>query len=351
MRKIAFFDAKKYDIESFDAAEHEGLKFKYYEHKLSADTVSLASGCDGAVAFVNDDINAEAIDGLCKLGVGVLAMRCAGYNNIDFKAAYGKLHVLRVPGYSPYAVAEHAAALLLTLNRKTHKSYIRTRDFNFSLNGLTGFDLHGKTAGIIGTGRIGRVFLDICRGFGMKTIAYDMFPAKDSGIEYVSLDELFARSDVISLHCPLTEQTHHLINETSISAMKTGVFLINTSRGALIDSEALLHNLKTGKIGGAGLDVYEEESSLFFEDFSNSVINDDVLSLLISMPNVLLTSHQAFLTREALENIAATTIANLRAYFDGKPLDNEICYSCSNGSVKEGNCPKVTEGSCFSARN
>ncbi|MFT3950552.1 MAG: 2-hydroxyacid dehydrogenase [Oscillospiraceae bacterium] len=347
MKKIAFFDSKKYDIESFEAAEHEGLKFKFFEHKLTADTAALAKGYDGACAFVNDTVDAQTIDTLCAEGVKILAMRCAGYNNIDFKEAFGKLHVVRVPAYSPYAVAEHAAALLLTLNRKTHKAYSRTRDFNFSIAGLTGFDLHGKTCGVIGTGKIGRIFIDICKGFGMNVVAYDPYPAKDTDINYVPLDALFAQSDVISLHCPLAESTHHIVNAASIEKMKPGVILLNTSRGALIDSEALLHGLKDGRIGGAGLDVYEEESSVFFEDFSGSVIQDDVLALLVSMPNVLVTSHQAFLTKEALHNIAETTIANLRAFFDGSALDNEICYHCANGSISEKTCPKALTGECF----
>ena len=234
------------------------------------------------------------------------------------------MRVVRVPAYSPYAVAEHAMALLLTSIRRTHKAYIRTKDFNFSLSGLTGFDLHGKTVGVVGTGRIGRVFIDICRGFGMRVIAYDKFPAKEAGIEYVTLDELFRESDVISFHCPLTEDTYHLVNRESVKTMKKGVVLVNTSRGALIDSEALLEGIKERHIGAACLDVYEEEGDVFFRDFSGHIVEDDTLARLITMPNVLVTSHQAFLTEEALDNIAATTVENLVRLREGKPCPNEL---------------------------
>ena len=346
MNKIAFFDTKPYDKLWFEQLDHPELRFKYYENKLDEDTAGLAKGCSGAVAFVNDDINQTAIDTLYDCGVRVLAMRCAGYNNIDFKAAFQKINIVRVPKYSPYAVAEHAMALLLTLNRKIHRAYNRTRDFNFSLNGLTGFDLYGKTAGIIGTGKIGQVFMDICKGFGMDVIAYDPYPAEGLGIHYVTLDELFAQSDVISLHCPLTESTHHIINAQSIEKMKDGVYILNTSRGSLIESEALLKALKEQKVGAAGLDVYEEESALFFEDFSGSVIQDDVLQLLVSLPNVIVTSHQAFLTNEALRNIAQTTIQNLNAFFAGDPLETEICSRCRT-SRPDGSCRRSKNGRCF----
>lgn len=346
MKKIAFYDAKPYDRLWFDNLNNSRYKFKYLEYKLNADTVQFAKGCDGAVAFVNDDINKEVIDTLYSMGVKILAMRCAGYNNIDFKAAFGKLHVARVPSYSPNAVAEHTMALLLTLNRKIHKAYNRTRDYNFSLNGLTGFDLYGKTIGIIGTGKIGQVFIDICKGFGMNIIAYDVYPAKDKDINYVTLDELFTKSDIISLHCPLTEETHHMINSKSLSMMKDGVYIINTSRGALIESEALLKAIRDKKVGAAGLDVYEEESEVFYEDFSSSIIDDEILSQLVSLPNVIVTSHQAFLTNEALKNIAETTLENLDQYFAGESLENEICYHCDSGDVGE-NCDKVKTGHCW----
>lgn len=344
MKTIGFFDTKPYDRIWFDRLKDKyGFELKYFEIKLNGDTAMLCSGLDGVIAFVNDEIDKRTIDVLSGFGIKILALRCAGYNNVDFKAAYGKIHVVRVPAYSPHAVAEHAMALLLTLNRKIHRAYIRTRDFNFSINGLMGFDLYGKTVGIIGTGKIGRVFADICRGFGMKVIAYDPFPAKDSWIDYVELDELFRRSDIISLHAPLTKETYHLINRDAIEKMKEGVYIVNTSRGALVDSEALLEGIKAGKIGGACLDVYEEESDIFFEDFSNMVIQDDVLARLISMPNVIVTSHQAFLTNEALRNIAETTLENLKEFFDGKGLTNEICYRC----VKYGKCTKEKNERCF----
>ena len=327
--KIAFFDTKPYDKPSFDKYGKEyGVTFKYFETKLNEDTVYLAQGYDGVCAFVNDTINEAVIDHLEEMGVKVLALRCAGFNNIDLKHAYGKIHVLRVPAYSPYAVAEHAMALLLTSIRRIHKAYIRSRDFNFSLSGLTGFDLYGKTVGVIGTGRIGRVFIDICRGFGMKVLAYDKFPAEglDNGdtIRYVELDELFAKSDIISLHCPLTEETHHIMNASTLEKCKKGVVLINTSRGALVDAEALLLGIKSRKVGAACLDVYEEESDLFFEDNSGHIMEDDTLARLISMPNVIVTSHQAFLTEEALENIAQTTVKNIVEFMETGQCLNEV---------------------------
>ena len=342
--KIAFFDAKPYDKPSFDryGAEY-GVKFKYFETKLNEDTVELAHGFDGVCVFVNDTVNAFVIDRLVEMKVRVVALRCAGFNNVDMKYAFGKIHVLRVPAYSPYAVAEHAMAMLLTSIRRIHKAYIRTKDFNFSLAGMTGFDLHGKTVGVIGTGRIGRVFIDICRGFGMKVLAYDKFPAEglDNGdtVRYVSLDELLSESDVISLHCPLTDQTYHMINEESLKSCKKGVVLINTSRGALVDAEALLAGIKSRQIGAACLDVYEEESEFFFEDFSGHIVEDDVLARLISMPNVLVTSHQAFLTEEALANIAQTTVTNLVGFFEDGRCQNELCYRCGNTEdCKNGKC-------------
>ena len=343
--KIAFFDTKPYDRPSFDRyGEASGVTFKYFETKLNEDTVDLAQGYDGVCVFVNDTVNAAVIDRLAEMGVQVLALRCAGFNNVDMKHAHGKLHVLRVPAYSPYAVAEHTMALLLTSIRRIHKAYIRSRDFNFSLAGLTGFDLHGKTVGVIGTGRIGRVFIDICRGFGMNVIAYDHFPAKDSGIHYVALDELFKQSDIISLHCPLTDDTRHMIDGAAIEKMKKGVVILNTSRGGLIDAEALLEGIKARKIGAACLDVYEEEADIFFEDRSGHILNDELLSRLISMPNVIVTSHQAFLTEEALNNIADTTVNNIRSCFDNDGVcDNELCYRC--GNIER--CKKERKEKCF----
>lgn len=324
--KFAFFDAKPYDIPSFEKyGKEQGITFKFYETRLNEDTVGLARGCDGVCTFVNDTVNAEVINELCDFGVGLIALRCAGYNNVDIEHAKGKIRIARVPAYSPYAVAEHTMALLLTSVRRVHKAYIRTRDFNFSLNGMIGFDLHGKTVGVVGTGKIGRVFIDICRGFGMNVIAYDKFPAENSGINYVSLDEIFQNSDVISFHCPLTEETYHMINSETVEKLKKGVVLLNTSRGALIDAEALLDGIKARKIGAACLDVYEEESDVFFNDFSGHIIADDVLARLISMPNVIVTSHQAFLTEEALDNIAETTVMNIIAYKNGSSTGNELC--------------------------
>ena len=345
MKKIALFDAKPYDKEYFDKLNTK-YEIEYFDNKLTAKTAQLARGFDGVCAFVNDDIDEKAIDTLYDGGVRVLAMRCAGYSNVDFKAAFRKINVVRVPAYSPNGVAEHAMALLQTLNRKIHKAYNRTRDFNFSLVGLTGINLHGKTVGVIGTGKIGQAFIDICRGYGMRVIAYDLYPAKDKGIEYVDLDTLFRESDVISLHCPLTEQTHHILDKDAFRKIKKGAFIVNTSRGALIDSKELLNALNNETIRGAGLDVYEEEANLFFEDFSGTMIKDDVLALLVSRPNVILTSHQAFLTEEALENIAETTLDNLDAFFEERELVNEVCYQCTEGKGKVA-CKEEGKKRCF----
>ena len=326
--KLAFFDTKPYDIPGFDRyGVPAGMEIKYYEPNLNADTVSLAAGFDAVCVFVNDVVDARVVEKLHKLGVKAILLRCAGFNNVDIRACRGKIRVFRVPAYSPYAVAEHAMALLLTVNRHIHKAHNRTREFNFSLQGLTGFDLHGKTVGIIGTGKIGRVFADICRGFGMKILAYDVFPNPDAGLEYVSLEELLERSDIISLHCPLTEETNHLIREETIGKMKDGVVILNTSRGGLVNSEDLIQGLKSGKIGAACLDVYEEEGEVFYEDLSGHILQDDKLVRLIAMPNVIVTSHQAFLTREALDNIAHTTVNNLVRLFAGDPdPDTEVVY-------------------------
>ena len=342
--KIAFFDAKDYDLPAFrkytDGGDDEIL---FFDTKLGPDTVSLADGCGAVCVFVNDNVNAEVIDRLQAQGVRLVALRCAGYNNVDVEHAFGRLHVVRVPAYSPHAVAEHAAALLLTSIRRIHKAYIRTRDFNFSLSGLRGFELHGKTVGIVGTGKIGRCFAEICRGFGMRVIAYDKFPAADAGLEYTELDTLFRTADVISLHCPLTEETRHMVNAETIAEMKKGVVLINTSRGGLIDAEALLGGIKARRIGAACLDVYEEESDLFFRDLSGHIMGDDVLARLISMPNVIVTSHQAFLTEEALDSIARTTMENIRVFFADGVCENELCYRC--GRIEE--CRKNRAKACF----
>lgn len=344
MYKFAFFDARPYDRHGFDLYGRKNcISFKYLEVKLDIDTVELARGCDGICVFVNDDLNAQVINKLYEYGIKIIALRCAGFNNVDVQAAYKKIHILRVPAYSPYAVAEHAMAMLLTSIRRIHKAYNRTREFNFSLNGLTGFDLHGKTMGVIGTGKIGKIFIDICRGFGMNVIAYDVYPDNASDINYVELDELFAKSDIISLHCPLTPQTDHIINSQSIEKMKKGVVLINTSRGALIETGALIDAIKSKKVSAACLDVYEEESDIFFEDYSGHIVQDDNLARLLSMPNVLITSHQAYLTEDALDNIAQVTTQNICDFFEERELKNEICYHCD----KKPQCQKKRIGRCF----
>ena len=345
MIKTAFYDAKEYDKPSFEHyGSLHGIRFRYLETKLNEDTAELARGCDAVCVFVNDTVNAAVIDRLYENGIRLVALRSAGYNNVDIQHAFGKVHVVHVPAYSPYAVAEHAIALLLTSVRRIHKAYNRTRDFNFSLNGLTGFDLHGKTVGVIGTGKIGRIFIDICRGFGMNVLAFDPYPVPDSGIHYVTQDELFSQSDIISLHCPLTPETRHIINPETIGKMKKGVIIVNTSRGGLIDAEALLEGIKARKVGAACLDVYEEEADIFFEDRSGHILNDDLLSRLISMPNVIVTSHQAFLTEQALNNIAETTVNNILSCFKNDGIcDHELCYRC--GSIEE--CKKERKHRCF----
>lgn len=345
MKKVAFFDTKPYDRTWFDALG-KNYEITYFEEKLNHHTAKFTDGFDAVCAFVNDRVNALAIERLYNNGVQLIAMRCAGYSNVDVKAAFQKLHIVRVPAYSPHAVAEHTMGLLLTLNRRLHKAYNRTREFNFSIVGLTGTDLYGKTVGVIGTGKIGRTFIDICRGFGMRVLAYDKFPAKDSGLDYVEFDTLLRESDVISLHCPLTPDTRHILNRDAFSKMKQGVFILNTSRGALIDSEALLDALNSRTVGGAGLDVYEEEANLFYEDCSDTIIHDDTLALLVSRPNVILTAHQAFLTEEALHNIAEETIKNLDAFFSGAPLENEICYLCDRDKAGH-DCRKTRRERCF----
>ena len=333
MITISFYDTKPYDKKYFNIInEQYGFTINYFETKLSARTAKLAEGSDAVCAFVNDDVSAPTVDALNKLGIKIIAMRCAGYNNVDIRYAQDKIPVVRVPAYSPHAVAEHAMALLLTLNRRIHKAFLRTRDFNFSLNGLTGFDLYGKTVGVVGTGKIGSAFIDICRGFGMKVLAYDVFPNLD-GVEYVDMETLLERSDLISLHCPLTPSTRHIINAKSIDKMKKGVFIVNTSRGALIDSEALLYGLLNEKLGGACLDVYEEESDLFYEDNSATIVKDDILSRLICLPNVIVTSHQGFLTGEALTNIASTTLENISEFFADGSLDNQILMNFLKNTV------------------
>lgn len=329
--KIAFYDSKPHDEQSFRKAnEAYGFEMKFFKGHLNPDNVMLTKGFDVACIFVNAVANADVINQLVENGVKMIALRCAGFNNVDLKAAKNRIKVVRVPAYSPYAVAEHTLALMLTLNRKTHKAYSRTRDGNFTLNGLMGFDMHGKTAGIIGTGKIAKILIKTLSAMGMNILAYDLYPdnefAVNNNMRYCSLDELYAKSDVISLHCPLTKDTEYIINENSIEKMKQGVMIINTGRGKLIDTSALIDGLKLGKIGSAGLDVYEEESEYFFEDYSNIILDDDVLARLLSFNNVVVTSHQAFFTAEAVESIAKTTLENIQEFIDGKKLTNEVEY-------------------------
>ncbi|MBF0593384.1 MAG: 2-hydroxyacid dehydrogenase [Candidatus Omnitrophica bacterium] len=345
--KIAFFDAKPYDIEFFEnAVKDSPLALTFFKSRLSLETASLTQGFQVICVFVNDTLDKEVIDILARNGVSLIAVRAAGYNNVDLKAVFNRIHVVHVPAYSPYAVAEHAVTLMLALNRKVYRAYSRMRDNNFTLSGLLGFDMHGKTVGVIGTGRIGKVLIKILTGFGMKILAYDAFPDKayqqSNGFNYVDLDTLYRESDIISLHCPLNKETYHLIDDESIVKMKPGVMIINTGRGMLIDTKALITGLKSGRIGYAGLDVYEEENEYFYEDFSNKVITDDVLARLLTFNNVLVTSHQGFFTREALTNIAATTLDNIRDFYDKKTMTNEICYKCSTDS-----CQRKTTGKCF----
>ncbi len=318
--KIAMFDTKPYDREFFDETNGGRYAIKYFDSMLTRETATLSRGFEVVIPFVNDDLSKETLEKLKDEGVRLIALRCAGFNNVDLKAARELgITVVRVPAYSPHAVAEAAFAMLLTLDRKLQHAYVRTREFNFSLNGLVGFDLYGKTVGVIGSGKIGRCFIDIAKGFGMRVLAYDPFPQEIENVEWPGLDGLFQESDIISLHCPLTRDTLHIIDRDSIALMKRGVVIINTSRGALIRSDDLLEGLKSKRIGGAALDVYEEESEVFFSDNSELGIDDDILARLISMPNVLVTGHQAYLTREALKNIADDTLKNIDAYLDGKP--------------------------------
>ena len=326
---MTFFGAKPYDIASFDKVnEKYNYDIRYYKGHLNPNNVVLTQDTDAVCIFVNDTADAAVIDAMVDNGVKLLALRCAGFNNVDLKAAKGKLPVVRVPAYSPYAVAEYSLALMLSLNRKIHRAYWRTRDGNFSLNGLMGFDMHGKTIGIIGTGKIAKILIRLLKGFGMRILAYDLYPdmkfAGEEGISYVSLDELYRESDIISLHCPLTDQTKYMIDKDSIDKMKEGVMIINTGRGLLINTNDLIEGLKEKKIAAAGLDVYEEEGEYFYEDKSDKIIDDDVLARLLSFNNVIVTSHQAFFTKEALHNIAETTLQNIEDFRCHRPLVNEV---------------------------
>jgi D-lactate dehydrogenase len=327
MNNVSVFDTKPYDRKFLEQAAHNsGIKWHFHEFRLSTETAELAKKSQAVCVFVNDQLDRPCLETLATLGIRMVALRCAGFNNVDLTAAKQlKLSVTRVPAYSPHAVAEHAVALLLTLNRKTHRAFNRVRELNFSLNGLVGFDLHGKTAGIVGTGKIGRITAQILRGFGMKVLAYDPFPvhdwARQFGVEYVDApSKLAPQSDVISLHTPLTPETRHIIRKETLELLKPGCLLINVSRGALVDTRALIAALKSGRLGGVGLDVYEEEEGIFFEDLSGQVLHDDDLARLLTFPNVLITSHQAFLTDEALAEIARVTVTNLTSLAERKPF-------------------------------
>jgi D-lactate dehydrogenase len=329
--KVAVFSTKSYDKEYFKKFGNNDHQMTYFKTGLDDKTVQLSAGHEAVCVFVNDDLGSSVIQRLKEYGIRLIALRCAGFNNVDLEEAERcDIKVVRVPAYSPMAVAEHAVALILTLNRKTHKAYNRVRENNFSLERLTGFDLHGKTVGVIGTGKIGATFANIMLGFGCQVIAYDKYPSEEvrnKGVKYLDLDDLLAQSDIISLHCPLNPETHHLIDKKAFSKMKKGVMLINTSRGALVKTKHAVRALKSGKLGYFGIDVYEQEEEIFFRDLSEKVIQDDLISRLISFHNVLITSHQGFLTKEALEEIAMTTLENITAFANGKKLDNVVIAS------------------------
>lgn len=325
--KIAFFSTQPYDRQYFERYNNQHV-IVYFEAQLNGQTANLAAGCDAICCFVNDQLNAPVIKLLADTGIKIIALRCAGFNNVDLAAANeNKMAVVRVPAYSPHAVAEHALALIMTLNRKTHKAYNRVREGNFALNRLTGFDLYGKTIGVIGTGKIGQCFAHIMQGMGCKIVAFDLIADKDleaAGVEYLPLIRVLQQSDVVSLHCPLTEQTKHLINEGTLGMMKDGAMLINTSRGALIDTKAVIDALKKGKLGYLGIDVYEQEEKLFFHDLSENIIQDDIIMRLLSFSNVLITAHQGFLTDEALTQIAQVTLQNISDFEQSKKSGNRI---------------------------
>jgi D-lactate dehydrogenase len=330
--RVAVFNTKPYDQRFLEAANTKhGHELLFFEPHLNLQTAPLAAGCSAVCSFVNDQLDAATLRLLFGLGVRLVALRCAGFNQVDLKtAAQLGITIARVPAYSPFAVAEHAVALMLTLNRQIHRAYNRVREGNFMLEGLLGFDLHGKTVGVIGTGKIGAIFATIMRGFGTKVLAHDPYPNRNLGLSYVSLENILEQSDIISLHCPLTPQTHHLINANSLAMLKQGAMLVNTSRGALIDTPAVIDALKSGQIGALALDVYEEEGDLFFENLSNQVMQDDVFARLLTFPNVLITGHQAFFTQEALENIANTTLENITAFAAGVGMLHKIEFDFSN---------------------
>lgn len=323
--EIVFFGTKPYDRKWFEPlSKNYDVKISFVESQLTPKTAVLARGAKAVCIFVNDRLDEKTVDELCKMGVKLVLLRCAGYNNVDLKACKGKLTVLRVPSYSPEAVAEYAMGLLMAVNRRIHKAYVRTREFNMSINGLMGIDLIGKNAGVIGTGKIGQAMIDILKGFKMNILAYDPYPAKIDGVRYVDLDTLFRKSDIITLHCPLTKETRYIIDDNAMEKMKKGVLIVNTSRGELIKTEDLLENLKEGKIGGVALDVYEEEDGIFYEDHSDKIVEDDSLARLVTFPNVLITSHQGYFTEEAMKAIAITTLENAEMFEDGQKLVNEV---------------------------
>ena len=329
MVKILFYDTKPYDKKLFeDYNKNYGFEIKYLETKLNSETAPLAAGYDAVCIFVNDIADKETLDTLKNCGVKLLVLRCAGFNNVDIQNLPEGLKVVRVPRYSPYAVAEHAVALLLSVDRKIYKSYQRTKKYNFTLNGLLGFDIHGKTVGVIGTGKIGKVFIQIMKGFGTEVLAYDVYQDKEAekelGFRYVDLDELYAKSDIISLHCPLTKENENMINKESMAKMKDGVYIINTSRGKLINSDDLIKALSSEKIGGVGLDVFDDEGDFFLNDMSNSYYRSPELSILLSMPNVVITSHQAFFTKEALNKIGQVTMDNIKSFFETGECENFV---------------------------
>lgn len=330
MSKIAFFDTRSYDKDAFTKENEKfGYEIDFFDFKLNEKTALTAKGFDAVCVFVNDVVNQEVISILKTCGIKIILLRCAGFNNVDLAAAEkADIKVVRVPAYSPHAVAEHAAALLLSLTRHIPQAYLRTKTVNFNIEGLTGRDLFGLTAGVFGTGKIGQCMADILKGFGMKVICYDPFPnekwAQEKGFSYVDIDTIFRESDVLSFHCPLTDETHHIVNHDNMKKMKSDAVIINTGRGALIDTKALVHALKHKHIGGAALDVYEEESAFFFKDCSAEIIADDVLARLLTFPNVLITGHQAFLTTTALSNIAEVTLNNFSAFLEGKDLVNKV---------------------------
>jgi D-lactate dehydrogenase len=334
--RVAVFSTKSYDRESLAAGNVEGRhQFTFFEPRLTIESAKLAAGFDAICCFVNDQLTEVALEAVAQGGTRLIALRCAGFNQVDLKAA-GRLGltVVRVPAYSPYAVAEHAVGMILTLNRKFHKAYNRIREGNFALEGLLGFDLHGRTVGVIGTGKIGAIVTRILGGFGCNVLAYDMHRNAECealGVRYMELVDLFCYSDIITLHCPLTPQTHHLIDEDALRRMKRGVMLVNTSRGALIDARATINALKSGHLGYLGLDVYEEEADLFFENLSERIIQDDTFTRLLSFPNVLITGHQAFFTRNALEQIAKVTMENLTAFEEGRALVNRVAFEQVRG--------------------